>query len=145
MGKGKGPRWQVVNALSFVDWAFTRTASPALLPILRTSSYHRAMETLADRMELIDKHITRAAAAADGDSGASPVLRAVLREFARKATKCGPLIVAGGGTGREALVELEQAGDSAWAGAQADAGITPATRQAAEVAHASVCMLKAGA
>ena len=43
---------------------------------------------------------------------------------------------------REAVVELEQAGDSAKAAAEADSGAGEATRQAVLDAHLSICMLK---
>jgi hypothetical protein len=40
------------------------------------------------------------------------------------------------------VIELEQAGDSAKAAAEADPGITDATRQAVLDAHLAICILK---
>jgi hypothetical protein len=80
--------------------------------------------------------------AVEGDTGASPVFVAVVREFATKSAKAMDL--AGGDREWEAVVELEQAGDSAKAAAEADAGASDgATSQVLE-AHLAICMLKAG-
>jgi hypothetical protein len=42
-------------------------------------------------------------------------------------------------------MELEQAGDSAKAAAEADTGLSRDTRQAVLAAHLAICQLKAGA
>src|SRR6185369_9490886 len=44
-------------------------------------------ETVEESLQLIHRHVGRAVEAVAGDAGASPVLRAVLAEFARKADK----------------------------------------------------------
>ena len=110
----------------------------------RGARFHDDMEPIADRLQLVDKHVSRAVAAADADEGASPVLRAVVREFQRKVGKA--LASAGGGeVAREAVVEVEQAGDSANVAAKADSGASPDTRKAIDLAHTAICLLKAGA
>ena len=58
-------------------------------------------------------------------------------EFARKADKA-----AASTDERVAVVELEQAGDSAKAAAEADTGLSPATRDAVLDAHLAICMVK---
>lgn len=75
------------------------------------------------------------------DEKASPVLVAVVREFADKAGKA--LEVAGAGRERDAVVELEQAGDSAKAAVTADTAATEATTSAVLDAHLAICLLKA--
>ena len=76
--------------------------------------------------------------AVDADSGASPVLRAVVQEFTNKANKALDLGV--GDRAWEAVVELEQAGDSAKAAAEADVDAAPATTAAVQAAHlATAC------
>ena len=79
--------------------------------------------------------------AAEADPGASAVLLAVVREFDKKADKAigqtnTPSAI------REAIVELEQAGDSAKAAAEADAGLSDATRKAVLDAHLAICIAK---
>lgn len=78
---------------------------------------------------------------AQHDAGASPVLTAVVREFAAKAAKATQL--ADGDRLWEGVVELEQAGDSAKAAAAADTGAADTTTAAVEAAHLAICMLKA--
>jgi hypothetical protein len=77
-----------------------------------------------------------------GDPAASAVLTAVVREFATKADKA--LKLAADGRGRDAVLELEQAGDSAKAAAEADDGATEATRSSVLDAHLAICVVKAG-
>jgi hypothetical protein len=81
--------------------------------------------------------------AAEADPGASAVLLAVVREFDKKADKAigqndTPSAM------REAVVELEQAGDSAKAAAEADPGLGEQARQAVLDAHLAICVHKAG-
>lgn len=83
-----------------------------------------------------------ALAAVDGDAAASPVLRAVVQEFTNKAAKAVKL--ADRDRTWEAVVELEQAGDSAKAAAEADPAAATATTAAVQAAHLAICMLKAG-
>jgi hypothetical protein len=101
------------------------------------------METLADKLALIGRHIDRATSTLAADSAASPVLVAVLGEFARKHQKASAGL--GGATeqaSRELVVELEQAGDSANVAAKADLGASADSRKAIDVAHNSICVLK---
>jgi hypothetical protein len=72
-----------------------------------------------------------------GDAGASPVLVAVVEEFAGKAGKA-----VAADDERTAVIELEQAGDSAKAAAEADPGVSDATRQAVLDAHLAICIAK---
>jgi hypothetical protein len=72
------------------------------------------------------------------DGGASPVLLAVVSEFAKKAEKA-----AHSSDERTAVIELEQAGDSAKAAAEADTGVADATREAVLDAHLAICIAKA--
>jgi hypothetical protein len=71
------------------------------------------------------------------DQGASPVLLAVVGEFAKKAEKA-----VHSNDERTAVIELEQAGDSAKAAAEADDGAAAATREAVLDAHLAICIAK---
>ena len=82
-----------------------------------------------------------ATSAVKSDGGSSPVLVAVVNEFEAKARKAK--LAADDGGRRVAVIELEQAGDSAKAGAEADKGITDATRETVLDAHLAICVLKA--
>lgn len=62
--------------------------------------------------------------AVQSDDGASPVLAAVVNEFAKKAEKA-----VGSPDERVAVIELEQAGDSAKAAAEADPGVSRTARR----------------
>ena len=96
--------------------------------------------TTAD-LQAIRNQTDAALRQAEADTGASPVLVAVVREFAAKAKKATEL--ADGDRWWEGVVELEQAADSARVAAAADTGATPATTAAVEAAHLAICMLKA--
>jgi hypothetical protein len=100
------------------------------------------MEPIAESLDLIDRHIARAVEAARTDAGSSPVMRAVLAEFERKAAKARAALQ-DGKPAREQIIELEQAGDSARVAAQADEGAAPATRELVDTAHLAICLLKA--
>jgi hypothetical protein len=66
---------------------------------------------------------------------------ATANEFEKKADKSG----ANSNTetaARDAVIELEQAGDSAKAAVEADLGASEATRQAVLDAHLAICILK---
>ena len=65
------------------------------------------------------------------------MLVAVVNEFAKKAAKA-----AGSLDERTAVIELEQAGDSAKAAVEADPGVSPATRDAVLEAHLAICFAK---
>jgi hypothetical protein len=77
------------------------------------------------------------------DDGASPVLVAVVAEFEAKAEKARMAVVGDDAGAREAIVELEQAGDSAKAAAEADSAVGGSARKAVLDAHLAICMLKA--
>ena len=79
--------------------------------------------------------------AVQADSRASVVLVAVVREFDKKADKAN-LPAAGDAAYRDAVIELEQAGDSAKAAAEADPGAGEPTKQAVLDAHLAICILK---
>ena len=79
-----------------------------------------------------------ALASVRADQGASPVLIAVVTEFAKKAEKATR-----SDDERTAVIELEQAGDSAKAAAEPDTGVADATRQAVLDAHLAICVAKA--
>jgi hypothetical protein len=101
------------------------------------------MADITTALEEVRTKTGAALEALDGDAGASPVLVAVVREFAAKCEKS--LNAARGGDGREAIVELEQAGDSAKAAAEADTGAASDTKSRVLDAHLAICMLKAEA
>jgi len=94
-----------------------------------------------DLREVRDK-ATQALREAEADQGASLVLTAVVREFCNKAAKAVDLVE--GDREWEAVIELEQAGDSAKAAAEADTGAAATTTALVQDAHLAICMLKAG-
>lgn len=79
--------------------------------------------------------------ASEADEKASVVLVAVVREFDSKADKANRH-TGGDGSARDAVIELEQAGDSAKAAAEADPGLGEPARQAVLDAHLAICILK---
>ena len=93
--------------------------------------------------EVVDK-ITDALRQVEADGGASPVLVAVVREFQSKLAKAEKQAI-DGVPGRDSVLELEQAGDSAKAAAEADTGMSSDTRESVLAAHLAICKLKAGA
>ena len=93
--------------------------------------------------EVVDK-ITDALRQVEADRGASPVLVAVVREFQSKLAKAEKQAV-DGVPGRDSVLELEQAGDSAKAAAEADTGMSSDSRESVLAAHLAICKLKAGA
>jgi len=88
--------------------------------------------------------ITDAVRHVEADSGASPVLVAVVREFEAKLAKAQQHAT-GDVPGRDFVMELEQAGDSAKVAAEADAGLSSDARESVLAAHLAICKLKAGA
>src|SRR2546423_5467817 len=96
------------------------------------------MTTTAERLQQVRLKIDSALDAVRNDQGASPVRVAVVEEFARKADKA-----TGTADERLAVVELEQAGDSAKAAAEADPGVSLTTRDAVLDAHLAICIAKA--
>jgi len=93
--------------------------------------------TTSDQLRDVRSKIDRALDAVRSDEGASPVLIAVMGEFATKGAKA-----AAADDERGAVIELEQAGDSAKVAAEADAGVGDATRQAVLDAHLAICVAK---
>ena len=100
------------------------------------------MASVQHQLGEVASKISLAARAVDDDGDASPVLAAVVREFDAKAAKATEVAAQGMKEAREAVVELEQAGDSAKAAAEADSGATDVTKKAVLDAHLSICMLK---
>jgi hypothetical protein len=102
------------------------------------------MATTAERLTRVYEQIDAAATAVDADSGASPVLTAVVQEWVRKAEKSRDALPdADDEAVRLSIVEVEQAADSAKAAVEADTGPSDATRQAVLDAHLAICILKA--
>jgi hypothetical protein len=96
------------------------------------------MTTMPERLREARVKIDDARDVVRSDRGASPVLVAVVDEFANKAEKA-----AAADDERAAVIELEQAGDSAKAAVEADAGVADATRQVVLDAHLAICIAKA--
>ena len=95
------------------------------------------MATTAERLREVRSKIDAALGVVRADRGASPVLMAVVGEFAAKAEKA-----AGAEDERVAVIEVEQAGDSAKVAAEADSGIADTTREAVLDAHLAICIAK---
>ena len=95
------------------------------------------MTSTEERLREVRTKIDDAVGAVRQDEGASPVLTAVVSEFAKKADKA-----AGAEDERTAVIELEQAGDSAKVAAEADTGLADATRDAVLEAHLAICIAK---
>ena len=95
------------------------------------------MATTAERLQAARVKIDSARQAVERDKGASPVLVAVVNEFAKKADKA-----TAARDERVAVIELEQAGDSAKVAAEADPALSPATREAVLEAHLAICIAK---
>ena len=95
------------------------------------------MTTMTERLHAARTKIDAANDAVGADGGASPVLVAVVAEFAKKAAKA-----VASDDERTAVIELEQAGDSAKAAAEADSGLSAAAREAVLDAHLSICIAK---
>ena len=94
-------------------------------------------------MAEVEQGLAASLAALDRDDGASPVLRAVVEEFSRKFTKThGAIVGPDERRSREALIELEQAADSARYAALADPGAAPTTRDRIVDTHDWVCTYK---
>jgi len=93
--------------------------------------------------EVVER-ITEAARHVEADEGASPVLVAVVREFRAKLAKAEKRAT-DEVPGHDSVMELEQAGDSAKAAAEADPGLSTDSRESVLAAHLAICKLKAGA
>jgi hypothetical protein len=101
------------------------------------SAYPEVMATTTERLRAAHIKIDEARDRVQADSAASPVLVAVVNEFAMKAAKA-----AAAADERTAVIELEQAGDSAKAAAEADTAVSDAARQAVIDAHMAICIAK---
>ena len=88
--------------------------------------------------------INAAAGRVEADRGASPVLVVVVREFRAKLAKAEDQAV-DGVPSSDSVIELEQAGDSAKAAAEADTGVSSDGRESVLAAHLAICKMKAGA
>lgn len=99
------------------------------------------MTETQERLSKLQDRIDAAVSSTEADGGASPVLLAVVREFSKKASK-GRGLLDDGGDERVVVTEIEQAGDSAKAAAEADGGISDATRTAIVEAHDRICVMK---
>jgi hypothetical protein len=93
--------------------------------------------TTAEKLKAVRGKADSARHAVQTDKAASPVLVAVVNEFATKAEKA-----IASADERMAVVELEQAGDSAKAAAEADSGVSSAARDAVLEAHMAICVAK---
>ena len=92
----------------------------------------------------VGTRIGDAARQVEADGNASPVLVAVVREFQAKLAKAEAL-AQDGEPRHDSVIELEQAGDSAKAAAEADVGLSSDARESVLAAHLAICKLKAGA
>jgi hypothetical protein len=99
------------------------------------------MIDVVSRLVAVKEKTSTALKAAESDPGASVVLVAVVREFDIKADKAGRQSATEAGA-RDAVIELEQAGDSAKAAVEADPGASEETNQAVQDAHLAICILK---
>src|SRR5688572_19989403 len=109
------------------------------------SAVHTLSVTIAAEVcSQLDARLDIAEEALAADTAASRVTAGVVAEFRRKLTKSRSLVEQPDAPGhREAVVELEQAADSAKAAALADTGALRATRDAIVSAHDSICWFKA--
>ena len=93
------------------------------------------------RLDDVKAKTETALRATEADTGASVVTVAVVREFDTKAAKSNR-VAEPDGAARDAVIELEQAGDSAKAAAEADPNIGADALQAVQEAHLAICILK---
>lgn len=104
------------------------------------------MTDIRTRLADVRARLTAAVDAVKDDTGASPVLVAVVREFdaklGRAETRVGDETSPNAAV-REGIVEAEQAADSAKVAAEADPGLGSDARQAVLDAHYAICVLKA--
>ncbi|MDD7920788.1 hypothetical protein [Actinomycetospora callitridis] len=98
-----------------------------------------ATTDMLSRLTDVRGRIAACRRAVDDDAGASVVTAAVVREFDTKADKA---MATADDARRDAIIELEQAADSARVAAKADPGLGSAARDAVEDAHLGICILK---
>lgn len=97
-----------------------------------------------ERLSDIDQVVNQAVHAVERDISASPIVDAVLRELQRKSIRALSLADEDATTEEihDAVVELEQAGDSARAAAEADPGLRNETLAAVLDAHKAIAIFK---
>ena len=100
-----------------------------------------AVPDLMSRLDEVKVKTAEALRLSEADPGASVVLVAVVREFDSKAAKANRTS-GGESSARDAVIELEQAGDSAKAAAEADPGLGAVAVDAVQAAHLAICILK---
>jgi len=100
-----------------------------------------ATTDIMTRLSDVKVKTSAALRAAETDGGASVVTVAVVKEFDSKADKAGRNSD-GDGAARDSVIELEQAGDSAKAAAEADPGLGAEALDAVQAAHLAICILK---
>ena len=100
------------------------------------------MDNVEDRLADVSGKIGSAVSAVGADGGASPVLVAVVGEFGAKAAKASKLATTSAQAAHDAVVELEQAGDSAKAATEADPSVGGNAKQAVLDAHMAICVMK---
>jgi hypothetical protein len=93
------------------------------------------------RLGEVKNKTAEARRATEADTAASVVTVAVIREFDSKADKANRQPEPDG-SARDSVIELEQAGDSAKAAAEADPNLGQAALQAVQDAHLAICVLK---
>lgn len=102
------------------------------------AAYASSVTTTTERLQAARAKIDGARDALRSDAGASPVLVAVVEEFANKAAKA-----VASADEVVAVIELEQAGDSAKAAAEADPGVSETSKGLVLEAHLAICITKA--
>lgn len=100
-----------------------------------------ATTDIMTRLSEVKDKTAAALRAAEADGDASVVTIAVVKEFDSKADKAGRSSD-GDAAARDSVIELEQAGDSAKAAAEADPGIGAEALDAVQAAHLAICILK---
>ena len=100
------------------------------------------MESLEQRIELIDRHMARCKVALSSESKVSPVSLAVFAELERKLAKLKGVVNGDPHVAREHLIETEQAADCLKVAALADPGLSPGAVEGAITTHDSLCVLK---
>ena len=93
------------------------------------------------RLDEVKSKTAGVLAAVRADPRASVVLVAVVQEFDSKADKANRQ-TGSAGSARDAVIELEQAGDSAKAAAEADPEVGAAAKETVLDAHLAICVLK---
>ena len=104
------------------------------------------MNDVSTRLAGVRSKLTAAVDAVEDDASASRVLVAVVREFDAKLARAESRAAdeaSHNGAVRDAIVEAEQAADSAKVAAEADPNVGGDARQAVLDSHYIMCVLKA--